>query len=171
MAASRRSIRRTVASVVDGRFEGDLAWGNGGVAVALVPGVLCGVGRCGELHLFDRATASLVATTSPLADGSLGIAHGAVVGEHIVFGFNRGGYRLWPRRCRRCRPCDHARPDRRSADPYSLRLWYGTNRRRPVRTSSNSPSSCLLQEGQLLLEDGEPCRVPRRRGHAGGRSV
>jgi hypothetical protein len=81
--------------VVHGRFEHDLAWGNGGVAVVLAPGALCGLGRHGELHRFDRRDGRLVATTVPLADRSLGIAHAAVIGERIVYGFNRGGYRLW----------------------------------------------------------------------------
>jgi hypothetical protein len=81
--------------VVEGRFDVDLAWGNGGVAIALVPGVLCGFGRHGELQLFDQRDGILVVRTPPLADRSLGIAHGAAVGEHVLFGFNRGGYRLW----------------------------------------------------------------------------
>ncbi len=81
--------------VAEGRFDVDLAWGNGGAPLALVPGVLCGFGRRGELHVFDTRDGVLVASTAPLADGSLGIAHGTAVGGHIVFGFNRGGYRLW----------------------------------------------------------------------------
>ena len=81
--------------VVSGRFDEDLAWGNGGVAVVVVPGALCGFGRRGELHLFDTRDGAPIATTAPLADESLGIAHGAVLGDHLVYGFNRAGYRLW----------------------------------------------------------------------------
>jgi hypothetical protein len=81
-------------AVVRGHFEVDLAWGRGGVAVAVVPGALCGLGRRGEVFVFDTATGTHVATIPRLADRSLGIAHGAVIGSHLVFGFNRGGYRL-----------------------------------------------------------------------------
>ena len=80
---------------VSGRFDADLAWGNGGVAVALVPGAVCGFGRRGELHVFDRRDGTPLGTTPPVADASLGIAHGAAIGDHLVYGFNRGGYRLW----------------------------------------------------------------------------
>src|SRR5205807_10583466 len=38
---------------VRGRFAEDLAWGNGGVALALVQGTLCGIGRRGQLYSFD----------------------------------------------------------------------------------------------------------------------
>jgi hypothetical protein len=81
--------------VVRGRFDEDLAWGNGGAAVVLIPGALCGFGRRGELHLFDTADGAPLATTAPVADVSLGIAHGAALGDHLVYGFNRAGYRLW----------------------------------------------------------------------------
>jgi hypothetical protein len=81
--------------VLHGRFHDDLAWGNGGVAVALLPGALCGFGRNGALMIFDTRDGTLVGTTTPLAHRSLGIAHGAPIGGHLVYGFNRGGYRLW----------------------------------------------------------------------------
>jgi hypothetical protein len=81
--------------VVTGRFDEDLAWGNGGVAVVVLSGALCGFCRRGELHVFDTRDGTPVATTPPLADLSLGIAHGAVLGDHVVYGFNRAGYRLW----------------------------------------------------------------------------
>jgi hypothetical protein len=80
--------------VVRGRFDEDLAWGAGGVAIALVPGALCGFGRRGQLHVFDRRDGAPLTTTAPSADASLGIAHGAALGDHLVYGFNRGGYRL-----------------------------------------------------------------------------
>ena len=34
-------------------------------------------------------------STAALAPGSLGIAHAAAAGNRILYGFNRGGYRLW----------------------------------------------------------------------------
>jgi hypothetical protein len=80
--------------LVSGRFAEDLAWGNGGVPLALLPGALCGVGRRGELHTFDTRDGALVATSAPIAQGSLGIAHAAALGRRLLYGFNRGGYRL-----------------------------------------------------------------------------
>jgi len=81
--------------VVRGRFDVDLAWGNGGAPVVLIPGALCGFGRRGELYVFDTTDGVQVATTPPLADSSLGIAHAAAIGDQLVYGFNRAGYRLW----------------------------------------------------------------------------
>jgi hypothetical protein len=81
--------------VVRGHFDQDVAWGNGGVAVAVAPDALCAFGRKGEVHVFDVRDGTLLASTAPTADGSLGIAHGAAVGDHLVYGFNRGGYRLY----------------------------------------------------------------------------
>jgi hypothetical protein len=81
--------------LVSGRFDDDLAWGTGGVAVVVVDGALCGFGRRGELHLYDTRDGTPIATTAPVAGESLGIAHGAVLGGHVVYGFNRAGYRLW----------------------------------------------------------------------------
>ena len=81
--------------VVRGRFHQDLAWGAGGVAVVIVPGFVCGLGRRGEVHLFDRRDGARVGTTAAVSDTSLGIAHAAVLGDDLVYGFNRGGYRLW----------------------------------------------------------------------------
>jgi hypothetical protein len=59
-----------------------------------VPGALCGIGRRGQLHRFDTRDGTPLATTSAIADGSLGIAHAAAVGDQVLYGFNRGGYRL-----------------------------------------------------------------------------
>jgi hypothetical protein len=81
--------------VVRGRFHQDLAWGAGGVPVVIVPGFVCGFGRRGEVHVFDTGDGALVGTTAAISDTSLGIAHGALLGDHLVYGFNRGGYRLW----------------------------------------------------------------------------
>jgi hypothetical protein len=80
--------------VVRGRFSEDLAWGNGGVAAVCASGALCGIGRRGELYRFDSRDGTLVATSAPIADTSLGIAHAAADGDRVLYGFNRGGYRL-----------------------------------------------------------------------------
>ena len=80
--------------VVRGRFSEDLAWGNGGVAVVYVPGALCGIGRRGELYTFDADNGTALTTSAPLADASIGIAHAAAEGDQVLYGFNRGGYRL-----------------------------------------------------------------------------
>ena len=132
MAGSQRSTRLTAGIVVRGRFHQDLAWGTGGVAVAIVPGLVCGFGRRGEIHLFDTRDGEWLGATVPISDASLGIAHGAVLDDHLVYGFNRGGYRLW------------TLPISAPA-PYSLRLWYGTKRLRPARMSSKRPSSACCK--------------------------
>jgi hypothetical protein len=80
--------------VVTGRFPDDLAWGNGGVACVLLPGALCGIGRRGHVYRFDTRDGTPLTTTAAMADGSLGIAHAAAVGDQVLYGFNRGGYRL-----------------------------------------------------------------------------
>ena len=80
--------------VVRGCFPEDLAWGNGGVAVVYVPGALCGVGRRGELYMFDARDGSRLTTTAPITGASIGIAHAAAHGDRMLYGFNRGGYRL-----------------------------------------------------------------------------
>jgi len=80
--------------VVSGVFGEELAWGNGGAAVAVMPGALVAIGRQGQLHVFDAHGGGLLASSAPLADDSLGIAHGAAVGATMLYGFNRGGYRL-----------------------------------------------------------------------------
>ena len=82
------------STVVRGRFGHDLAWGNGGTAVVIAAGLVCGIGRAGELDVYSTAGGDPRARTDAFAAGSLGIAHAAVVGDHILYGFNRGGYRL-----------------------------------------------------------------------------
>jgi hypothetical protein len=77
-----------------GSLPGDVAWGTGGVAVVRAGASLCAVGRAGTLHTLDTTTSSWRATPA-LAPCSLGIAHAAVVDERVLYGFNRGGYRLW----------------------------------------------------------------------------
>jgi hypothetical protein len=77
------------------RFDQDLAWGAGGAAVVIVPGLVCGLGRRGDVHLFETRDGAWVGATTAISEESLGIAHGALLGDHLVYGFNRGGYRLW----------------------------------------------------------------------------
>ena len=81
--------------VVRGQLHHDLAWGAGGVAVVIAPELVCGVGRRGEVHLFDRTDGGWVGTTPAISETSLGIAHASLLGDQLVYGFNRGGYRLW----------------------------------------------------------------------------
>jgi hypothetical protein len=81
-------------AVVSGPFQEDLAWGNGGVACVLVPGALCGIGRQGQVHTFDAREGTPLASSAPVSDSSLGIAHAAAMGDQVLYGFNRGGYRL-----------------------------------------------------------------------------
>ena len=80
--------------VVRGRFAPDLAWGNGGTAVVFAARLLCGIGRTGEVHAYSTGGGSSAGRTDAFAADSLGIAHAAVVGDRILYGFNRGGYRL-----------------------------------------------------------------------------
>jgi hypothetical protein len=80
--------------VVAGRFSEEPAWGNGGAAVVLVPGALCGIGRRGELSFFDIRDGTHLTTTPAISEVSLGIAHAAAAGDRVLYGFNRGGYRL-----------------------------------------------------------------------------
>ncbi len=80
--------------VVSGALPDEVAWGNGGVAVVMAGGRLCAVGRTGRLHwLADPGTGRFAATAS-LSEASLGIADAAAVGDRVLYGFNRGGYRL-----------------------------------------------------------------------------
>ncbi len=81
-------------TVVRRRFAHDLAWGNGGTAVVIAAGLVCGIGRAGELDVYGTADGEPRARTDTFAADSLGIAHAALVGDSILYGFNRGGYRL-----------------------------------------------------------------------------
>jgi hypothetical protein len=80
--------------VVHGRFAHDLAWGNGGTAVVIAAGLVCGIGRAGEVDVYSTAGGERRTRTDAFAADPLGIAHAAVVGDRILYGFNRGGYRL-----------------------------------------------------------------------------
>lgn len=82
------------STVVRGRFTHDLAWGNGGSAVVIAAGLVCGIGRAGEVDVYSTVGGDHQARTDAFAADSLGIAHAAVVGDRILYGFNRGGYRL-----------------------------------------------------------------------------
>jgi hypothetical protein len=80
--------------VVAGRFHDDPAWGAGGAPVVVLSGALCAIGRRGELSFFDLRDGTHLTTTPAISDVSLGIAHAAGVGDRVLYGFNRGGYRL-----------------------------------------------------------------------------
>jgi hypothetical protein len=81
-------------TVVSGDLPDDVAWGNGGVAAVVAGSRLCAVGRTGSLHwLVDPRTGRFESTAS-LGESSFGIAHAVAVGHHVLYGFNRGGYRL-----------------------------------------------------------------------------
>ena len=81
-------------TVVAGDLPDEVAWGNGGVAVVMAGGRLCAVGRTGRLHWLADPSTGRFEPTGSLAESSLGIAHAAAVGDRILYGFNRGGYRL-----------------------------------------------------------------------------
>ena len=76
-------------------FGCDLAWGNGGAAVCMTSDAICGLDRRGALHAFRPHDGERLGSTPPLAGESLGIAHAAVVGNAVLAGFNRAGYRLF----------------------------------------------------------------------------
>jgi len=80
--------------VVAGDLPDEVAWGNGGAAVVMAAGRLCAVGRTGRLHWLADPMTGRFSSTAPLAESSLGIAHAAAVGDSVLYGFNRGGYRL-----------------------------------------------------------------------------
>jgi hypothetical protein len=79
---------------VRARFGGDLAWGSGGVPFAVVAGRPIGVGRRGELHALPPGAEETVVAVPALFEAPLGIAHAAAIGDRLLAGFNRGGYRL-----------------------------------------------------------------------------
>jgi hypothetical protein len=81
--------------VVSGPLPEDVAWGTGGVAVVVLGSGLAAVGRTGRVHLLDPRRPTEWRSTVPLASASLGLAHADVVGNRVLFGFNRGTYRLY----------------------------------------------------------------------------
>ncbi len=80
--------------VVAGTLPEDVAWGTGGVAIAVLGNLLAAIGRTGRVYLLDPERPTPWRATAPLASASLGLAHADVVGHRVLFGFNRGGYRL-----------------------------------------------------------------------------
>jgi hypothetical protein len=80
--------------VIAGDLPQEVAWGNGGVAVVMAEGQLCAVGRTGRLHWLADPRTGRFASTASLAQSSLGIAHATAVDDRVLYGFNRGGYRL-----------------------------------------------------------------------------
>jgi hypothetical protein len=81
-------------TVVAGDLPDGVAWGNGGVAVVMAGGRLCAVGRTGSLYWLSDPVTGRFSSTAPLGESSRGIAHAAAVGHRVLYGFNRGGYRL-----------------------------------------------------------------------------
>ena len=81
--------------VVAGYLPDEVAWGSGGVAAVMAAGRLCAVSRTGCLYWLADPATGMFETVPSLADSSLGIAHAAAVGERVLCGFNRGGYRLY----------------------------------------------------------------------------
>jgi hypothetical protein len=82
------------AVLASARFGEDLAWGSGGVPLVVADGVPCGLGRGGELQALAPGAPVTTRLTGELGPHPLGIAHAAVVGDQLVFGFNRDGYQL-----------------------------------------------------------------------------
>jgi hypothetical protein len=84
------------ATLACGPLPPDVAWGAGGVAVVPFGRLVAAAGRAGRLYLIDPRNPAGNRSTDSLSDGpSLGIAHMAVVGRRVVYGFNRAGYRLY----------------------------------------------------------------------------
>lgn len=90
------ALRISDGSVAAARpLDDALAWGNGGTPLCVTAAAVCGLDRRGALHAFSRRDARPLGSTPPLGDRSLGIAHCAALGERVLAGFNRGGYRLF----------------------------------------------------------------------------
>jgi hypothetical protein len=81
-------------TVCAGPLPEDVAWGNGGEAVVMAGGRLVVIGRTGRLRVLTDPSTGSFTSGEPLAEASLGIAHAAAVGDRVLCGFNRGGYRL-----------------------------------------------------------------------------
>ncbi len=80
--------------VFSGPLPDDVAWGNGGDAVVMAERHIVAIGRTGSLHVLTDPRSATFASSAPLAKASLGIGHATAVGDRVLFGFNRGGYRL-----------------------------------------------------------------------------
>jgi hypothetical protein len=81
-------------ALVSGPLPADVAWGSGGVALVRVGPFLAAVGRSGCVHLVNPTEPTASRSTAALSTSSLGIAQAAAVDGRVVYGFNRGGYRL-----------------------------------------------------------------------------
>ncbi len=104
----------TGSAVASARFGADLAWGSGGGPMVVADGMPCGVGRYGDVHVLPPGQPVTSRLTDRLAPDPLGIAHAAVVGDQLVFGFNRGGYRLHRVPLRTISRLGRSLPDRRA---------------------------------------------------------
>lgn len=82
--------------LASGRFEVDLAWGNGGTPLVLSNGnsLFCGVDRNANLYSWDADGTMTVLATTRFTE-SLGIAHLARFRDDLFCGFNRGGYTVF----------------------------------------------------------------------------
>ncbi len=80
-------------TIVGGPLPDGIAWGTGGTAVVPFRQWLAAVGRDGRVHLLDPKRGDS-RSTAPLTSASLGMAHAAALPDRILFGLNRGGYRL-----------------------------------------------------------------------------
>ena len=83
------------AVLAEGRLPTDVAWGTGGVAVVPYDGVLLAVTRSGDALVIEPSEPAPQPPATATAARSLGIAHAAAVGTGVLYGFNRGRYRLW----------------------------------------------------------------------------
>jgi len=80
--------------LISGPLPADVAWGSGGVALVRLGPFLAAIGRSGCVHLVRPTEPTAWQSTALISTASLGIAHAAAVGGHLLYGFNRGGYRL-----------------------------------------------------------------------------
>lgn len=81
-------------ALVSGPLPADVAWGTGGVALVRFGPFLAAVGRSGRLHVLNPREPTAWRSAAAVSASSLGIAHAAAVGDRVLYGFNRGGYRL-----------------------------------------------------------------------------
>ena len=66
----------------------------GVVCEQIITGLAGGARHALNLYTFDATDGSPLTTTAPIDGASIGIAHAAAQGDQILYGFNRGGYRL-----------------------------------------------------------------------------
>ena len=80
-------------AVAAGPLPDGIAWGTGSTAVVRCGPWLAAVGRNGRVHFLDTRRGGW-RSTAPLASESLGMAHAAALSDRVLYGLNRGGYRL-----------------------------------------------------------------------------